>query len=88
MILLVMNMAHIYPHELIGMQVKIVACSAADKVGDVCEVVDETKSTITLMHDKKTFVVFKNGLELSLANGEKIRGEELARRSHERVKGK
>lgn len=77
----------IYPHELIGVQAEVINSANHDQIGIKGEIVDETKSTITIKQDGKMKKLLKNTIELKLANGEVISGKMLAKRPEDRIRG-
>ncbi len=77
-----------FPHELIGEEVVVVEATNESLRGMQGVVVDETKNMISLELHGERKNVLKRGIVLKLLRtGELVRGEELTRRSEDRLKG-
>ncbi|PIZ52124.1 hypothetical protein COY27_01390 [Candidatus Woesearchaeota archaeon CG_4_10_14_0_2_um_filter_33_13] len=84
-----MKKTTIYPHELIGEKIVIVASKNPFNLSISGRVVDETKSTIVVEQKDTKKRLFKNNITIKLVrNGQIINGQELAKRPEERLKGK
>ncbi len=80
-------MSRIYPHELIGQDVEVVMSLNKSQVGLQGKIVDETKETVVIQKGNTRKRVSKRGTELMLVSSKrKISGEEVLRRSEERLK--
>ncbi len=80
-------MLRIYPHELIGQDVEVVASANKTQVGLRGKITDETKETIVIKIGNTRKRVFKRGIEFRLVSSKrKVSGEEVLRRSEERLK--
>jgi ribonuclease P protein subunit POP4 len=80
-------MSRIYPHELIGQDIEIVASENQALKGLRGKIVDETKETFVIKIGSKRKRVFKRGIEFLLVSSkQKISGESVLRRSEERLK--
>lgn len=84
-----MRHSTLYPHELIGEEVEIVASTNHSQLGMKGKIVDETKSTLRMRVAGVTKTVLKQTVTLKLTrNNRVIPGEMLTKRSEDRVKGR
>jgi ribonuclease P protein subunit POP4 len=76
---------NLYPHELIGEEVEVIASNNQGQVGIKGKVIDETKSTLNINGK----ILLKNNITIkNLSSGEVIQGQEIAKRPEDRIKGK
>ena len=79
----------IFPHELIGEEIEIIASTNESNVGKKGKIVDETKSTIKLQHKNQTKTLMKSAITFKLIKtGQTIEGQDIIKRPEERLKGK
>ncbi|MBT4539672.1 ribonuclease P protein subunit [Candidatus Woesearchaeota archaeon] len=76
-----------YPHELVGQIINIVAATNKTLVGLQGKVVDETKFTIKIEVNGSFKTVLKKGISFALSNGEIVEGNTIIKRSEDRLKG-
>ncbi|MBW3003309.1 ribonuclease P protein subunit [Candidatus Woesearchaeota archaeon] len=83
-----MDVKDIVRHELIGLKVEVVDSKNESDIGIKGRVVDETKSTLTILDDQKKKLVKSNVVLEIEFQGKKIRveGEMLAKRPEDRIK--
>lgn len=81
------KMSRTYPHELIGQDVEVLMSLNKSQIGLRGKIVDETKETFVIQSGNVRKRVFKRGIEFSLVSSKrKVFGEEVLRRSEERLK--
>jgi len=76
-------------HELIGQTAEVVSSKNPSLKGIKGEIIDETRSTLTIMHEKTAKKLLKSAITLKLTiNGETIEvdGEKLLGRPEDRLK--
>ncbi len=80
----------IYPHELIGENIRIERATNSTLVGIEGEIIDETKSTLVVKTTKGDVTVLKTAVQemTLLGKGVTLSGERVAKRPEERIKGK
>lgn len=78
----------VFPHELIGEEVMIIAATNPSLVGVTGKVVDETKATLRVLQDGMFKTILKNAIVLKLLRtGKIIDGKTLLKRPEDRLKG-
>lgn len=84
-----MTRKKIFPHELIGEEMKIVDSKNQSYLGIQGEIIDETRQTIKVRKkDGREVVLLKNAIVFKLLKtGEVISGDEITKRPEERLKG-
>lgn len=82
----------IVQHEFIGLEAKVVKCSNPHAVGIAGKVVDETRNTLTILHDGERKVVVKDTavFEFVLPDGTvvEIDGKVIMGRAEDRIKNR
>jgi len=76
-------------HELIGLYVKVVKSKNKANLGIYGKIVDETKSSLVIMHNDKLKRVFKKNIIIELTLGKsklQIDGKMFAKKPEERIK--
>ena len=72
-------------HDLIGVDLAVVAADNPSLVGKRGRVIDETKHTITIAEGAKRTTILKNGATF-LINNKKIKGTTLNKRPEESIR--
>ncbi len=75
-----------YPHELIGQEAEVIEAHNKANVGLKGKIVDETKSTLTILQAGKLKKLLKQTITLKIKSMI-ISGSSLTKRSEERIKG-
>ena len=83
-----MKRKKIFPYELIGEEIEVVASKNKSNECIRGKIVDETKSTIKVEQGKEIKTLLKNNIIIKLlSSGRILEGEEISRRPEERIKG-
>lgn len=83
-----MKKKEIYPYELIGEEVEVVASKNENNQKIKGKIVDETRSTIKIEQEGKIKTLLKNNITLKLKKSSRLlKGEEINKRPEERIKG-
>lgn len=78
----------VFPHELIGEDITVIAATNPSLVGVTGKVVDETKATLRVLQDGIIKTLLKNVIVLKLLRtGKIIDGKTLMKRPEDRLKG-
>ena len=78
----------LYPYELIGEEIEVVDSTNKANLQIKGKVVDETKTTLIVEQGKKVKTLLKNNIVFKLiSSGQIIKGQEIAKRPEERLKG-
>lgn len=78
----------VFPHELIGEEVRVIEATNPSLVGVTGKVVDETKATFRILQDGMIKTLLKNAIVLKLLRtGKIIDGKTLMKRPEDRLKG-
>ncbi len=78
----------VYPSELIGKKVTIIASANHSLIGLTGLIVDETRSTLVLESAHRRKVILKKGVTLRFGDtGRVILGVSLVKKPEERLKG-
>ena len=76
-----------FPHELVGERIEVVGSKNHSNLGIQGQIVDETKATIKVKENKTIRTLMKANLKIKLIkNGQIIKGSQLTKRPHERLK--
>jgi ribonuclease P protein subunit POP4 len=74
-----------FPHELIGKKVTIIEATDPNLIGVSGEIVEETKSSITIGNK----MLLKNAITLKIEqSGEIVSGKDIVKKPEDRIKGK
>lgn len=78
----------VFPHELIGEEVRVIKATNPSLVDVTGKVVDETKATLRVLQDGMIKTLLKNAIVLKLLRtGKIIDGKTLMKRPEDRLKG-
>ena len=78
-----------FPYELIGEELEVVNSTNKADLGIKGKVVDETKATLKVEQSDKIKTLLKNNITFKLVRtGQIIKGQEIAKRSEERLTGR
>ena len=78
----------IFPGELVGETIEVIGAKNKNNHGMCGKIVDETKMTITIRHNKAMKTLLKNEIVFKLSrNNLVIKGKEITKRPEERIKG-
>lgn len=76
-----------YTHELIGQEIEIIDSKNKDNLHLKGKIVDETKQTIKITHQKKIKTLMKNNIVFKLKKTNQIiEGKNITQRPEERIK--
>lgn len=79
----------VYPHELIGLEIKVEDSKNKSDLNLQGKIVDETKYTIKIIHQGKIKTLMKNNITFKLKkNNQTFEGKDLTKRPEERIKGR
>ena len=82
-------MKNVFPHELIGQEIVIVASTNESHVGVKGKIVDETRNTLVVQSEGKQKILHKNTIRFKLKGTEEvIDGKTINKRSEDRLKGR
>ncbi|MBS3116173.1 ribonuclease P protein subunit [Candidatus Woesearchaeota archaeon] len=77
-----------FPFELIGQEVEIVASTNPSHIGVKGKVIDETKATLIIEEGVKPKTFLKNNVTFKICkNGKIIVGSTISKRPEDRIKG-
>ena len=78
-----------FPYELVGEELEVVDSTNKADLGIKGKVVDETKATLKVEQGDKIKTLLKNNITFKLVRtGQIINGQEIAKRSEERLTGR
>ena len=78
----------VFPGELVGENIEVIDAKNKGNRGKCGKIVDETKMTITIQHNKALKTLLKNEIVFKLSrNNTIIKGKEIMKRPQERIKG-
>ncbi len=79
----------VYPYELIGQEIEIIDSQNKSNLHLKGKIVDETKYTLKIIHQKKIKTLMKNNITFKIKKtNEIIEGKNITKRPEERIKGK
>lgn len=79
----------VYPHELIGLEIKVEDSKNKSDLNLQGKIVDETKYTLKIIHQGKIKTLMKNNITFKLKkNNQTFQGKDLTKRPEERIKGR
>lgn len=79
----------VYPYELIGQEIEVVASRNPSNLHLQGKVVDETKYMLKIEHQGKVKSLLKENITFQLKKNQKvIQGKTLVKRPEERIKGR
>ena len=78
-----------FPYELIGEELEVVDSTNKANLGIKGKIVDETKATLIIEQEKKLKTLLKKNITFKLVrSGQIIKGQEIVKRSEERLTGR